>query len=185
MKRAYIVFLLLVTVLVLAGCVKKSKVENLELAIGKPYELINAERHTNINDPTNTVLTDGEGGNTREWQDPSWVGFKLANSAEKVVSIIIDLKKDETIAKVAAQFHQTLYGIDFPSKISVSLSPDKTAWSTPVVKEIGDIEIGTTDWVYIDINGSGRYVKLEITPKVEWVWCAEISVKKPSAQETK
>lgn len=44
---------------------------------------------------------------------------------------------------------------------------------------IGDVEVGTTDWININVNAFGRYVK------VEWVWCGEISVRKPETKKQK
>lgn len=151
-----------------------------ELAKGKKYEVINMERHGQASDPKGTVLTDGVGGNNN-WQDASlWLGGKAESSSD--ISYIIDLGAIEDIGEVSAQFHQTLYNIDFPIEMAVSVSDDNKKWSRPVVLDIPEREPSITDWVKVTVNAKGRYVKVDVTPKAEWVWCSEISVKSPSAK---
>lgn len=155
---------------------------NPELARRKKYEVLNAERHAKISDKDGTILTDGVEGNPTSWDDEAtWLGAKLANPAEKVISYIIDLEKSNPIIKVRAQFHQTEYGIDIPAKISVSVSDDKVTWSEPVEKEIPakPTTPASTEWVEVDLTANGRYVKVSVTPRIEWVLCGEISILKP------
>lgn len=151
-----------------------------ELAKGKKYEVLNIERHGQASDPKGTILTDGVSGNNN-WQDPSlWLGGKAEDFGD--ISYIIDLGASEDIGEVSAQFHQTLYNIDFPTEMAVSVSEDKRSWSKPVVLNIPDKEPTITDWVKVTLNAKGRYVRISVTPKAEWVWCSEISVKSPSAK---
>ncbi|HHY19156.1 MAG TPA: discoidin domain-containing protein [Firmicutes bacterium] len=188
MKRVLVVLMLLAVILTVPGCFSK-KVDSgdkvkVELAIGKKYEVINAEKHAAANDPDQKVLTDGNEGNAVNWQDPSWLGAKLADPAKEVITYILDLEKAEDIGKVRAQFHQTLYGIDVPAQLKISVSLDKSTWSDPVVVDIPakDLEPPSSDWVSVDVNAKARYVKVEATPRQEWVFCGEISVRRPEAK---
>ncbi len=158
----------------------KTTKPGVELAKGKKYEVLNIERHGQASDPKGTILTDGVGG-SNNWQDASiWLGGKVEGSGE--ISYIIDLGASEDIGEVSAQFHQTLYNIDFPTKIAVSVSDDKKSWYKAVVLDIPEKEPTITDWVKVTVNAKGRYVKVSVTPKAEWVWCSEISVKSPNAK---
>ncbi len=155
---------------------------NPELAKGKKYELI-GEVHSSSVDNQNTILTDGN-YEISAWNDKSWLGLKNVNpAASKDVVYIVDLEKSNFINEVSGYFVQTSYGIDFPVKISVSVSEDKTTWTSPVEKSFPEKPETpeVTEWAVVNLTepAKGRYVKMVITAKAEWIFCKEISIKRP------
>lgn len=155
---------------------------NPELARGKKYEVI-GELHSSSVDNQNTILTDGN-FEYSAWNDKSWLGLKNVNlAASKDVAYIVDLEKSSFINEVSGYFFQTQYGIDFPVKISVSVSEDKTTWTSPVVKSFPEKPETpeVTEWAVVKLTepAKGRYVKMVITAKTEWIFCKEISIKRP------
>lgn len=174
--------LLLVLVVVLAsGCslfIKPSPVFNPELASKKKYDTIGELHGSSVTNKA-TILTDGNYEATA-WDDGSWLGLK---DPSMNVTYIIDLEEVSPIVEVSGYFVQTLYGIDFPKKLSVSVSEDKTTWSDAVEQSFLErpSEPASTGWAVVKFPKAvtGRYVKIVATAKTEWVFCKEISIKKP------
>ncbi len=154
------------------------------VASGKTYELNGLHDTIRSYDDDGNQLTDGVFAVEAKYSDPAYVGLS-SNSAyyteNNNVNVVVDLGESKDIYSVLISVsHENGNGIKAPSKITVSVSDDKTTWSDPIeLAYTEELVTGLLAKATADVNSSGRYVKYTLEPAAEggsWMFIDEVEV---------
>lgn len=161
--------------------------QSINVAYGKDYT-ISATPNSKYPDTDGVELTDGKDGDGGSGTSPSWVG--LNHSSIKTFDVVIDLGQQmSNISKVDVNALQlATWGIKLPETVSVSVSNDNKNWTKVGTVKADPNIIGEPKNEDDSKNGgyvltvdiaqpvSGRYVKVELTRYISFIFVGEISV---------
>lgn len=138
------------------------------IALGKNYTMSPKPSYGLCKDPDDiTQLTDGIYTQGYFWTQKTTVGW----SYSKLVSVTIDLEKEEPIAGISWNTAAGTAGVSFPAGFQVFVSPDKKDWyyagdlglqstkyATPPTDSYSTFKFATNE-----LNTKGRYVQILVT----------------------